>query len=99
MTDEEFVNDPVVVDSKIATILLVEDNEEFRFYLKDSLQPFYHIIEAANGKEGWQKTDVTMATVLKGQGYATGQFGKNHLGDRDDMLPTAHGFDEFYEEK
>jgi len=33
--------------------------------------------------QGWQKTDVTMATVLKGQGYATGQFGKNHQGDRD----------------
>jgi len=42
-------------DSKMATVLLVEDNEEFRFYLKDSLQGFYHIIEAANGKEGWQK--------------------------------------------
>ncbi len=47
-------------------------------------------------KEGWQKTDVTMATVLKGQGYATGQFGKNHLGDRDEHLPTMHGFDEFF---
>lgn len=46
-------------------------------------------------KEGWQKTDVTMATVLKSQGYATGQFGKNHLGDLDDHLPTMHGFDEF----
>ena len=46
-------------------------------------------------KEGWQKTDVTMATVLKGQGYATGQFGKNHQGDRDEHLPTMHGFDEF----
>src|SRR5262245_57493794 len=34
-------------------------------------------------KEGWQKTDVTMATVLKSLGYATGQFGKNHQGDRD----------------
>ena len=45
--------------------------------------------------EGWQKTDVTMATVLKGQGYATGQFGKNHQGDRDEHLPTMHGFDEF----
>jgi arylsulfatase len=45
--------------------------------------------------EGWQKTDVTMATVLKGQGYATGQFGKNHEGDRDEHLPTMHGFDEF----
>ena len=46
-------------------------------------------------KEGWQKTDVTMATVLKAQGYATGQFGKNHQGDRDEHLPTMHGFDEF----
>jgi len=46
-------------------------------------------------KEGWQKTDVTMATILKGQGYATGQFGKNHQGDRDEHLPTMHGFDEF----
>ena len=45
--------------------------------------------------EGWQKTDVTMATVLKSQGYATGQFGKNHQGDRDEHLPTMHGFDEF----
>jgi len=47
-------------------------------------------------KEGWQKSDVTMATVLKGQGYATGQFGKNHQGDRDEHLPTMHGFDEFF---
>ncbi|MBX3359461.1 MAG: arylsulfatase [Phycisphaeraceae bacterium] len=48
-----------------------------------------------SAKEGWQKTDVTMATVLKSQGYATGQFGKNHQGDRDEHLPTMHGFDEF----
>ncbi|MEZ4331692.1 MAG: arylsulfatase [Myxococcota bacterium] len=47
-------------------------------------------------KEGWQKTDVTMATVLKSQGYATGQFGKNHQGDRNEHLPTIHGFDEFF---
>jgi len=47
-------------------------------------------------KEGWQKSDVTMATVLKAQGYATGQFGKNHQGDRDEHLPTMHGFDEFF---
>jgi arylsulfatase len=46
-------------------------------------------------KEGWQKSDVTMATVLKAQGYATGQFGKNHQGDLDEHLPTMHGFDEF----
>jgi arylsulfatase len=48
-----------------------------------------------SAKEGWQKTDVTMATVLKSQGYATGQFGKNHQGDLDEHLPTMHGFDEF----
>lgn len=46
--------------------------------------------------EGWQKTDVTIATVLKSLGYATGQFGKNHQGDRDEHLPTMHGFDEFF---
>jgi len=45
--------------------------------------------------QGWQKTDVTIATVLKAQGYSTGQFGKNHQGDRDEHLPTMHGFDEF----
>jgi len=46
-------------------------------------------------KEGWKAVDVTMATVLKGQGYATGHFGKNHQGDLDEHLPTMHGFDEF----
>ncbi|HTO58802.1 MAG TPA: arylsulfatase [Pseudomonadales bacterium] len=39
---------------------------------------------------------VTIATILKSMGYATGQFGKNHLGDRNEFLPTVHGFDEFY---
>jgi arylsulfatase A-like enzyme len=38
----------------------------------------------------------TIATVLKSMGYATGQFGKNHLGDRNEFLPTVHGFDEFW---
>ena len=47
-------------------------------------------------KEGWQKSDVTIATVMKSLGYATGQFGKNHQGDRDEHLPTMHGFDEFF---
>ena len=46
--------------------------------------------------EGMKKEDPTLATLLRAQGYMTGQFGKNHLGDRDDMLPTAHGFDEFF---
>jgi arylsulfatase A-like enzyme len=45
--------------------------------------------------EGLKKEDPTLAELLKPQGYATGQFGKNHLGDRNDMLPTVHGFDEW----
>jgi arylsulfatase len=47
-------------------------------------------------KEGLQARDVTLAELLKAQGYVTGQFGKNHLGDLDEHLPTAHGFDEFF---
>jgi arylsulfatase len=47
-------------------------------------------------KEGLQARDVTIAELLKARGYKTGQFGKNHLGDRDEHLPTAHGFDEFF---
>jgi len=46
--------------------------------------------------EGMQTADPTIATLLKAKGYTTGQFGKNHLGDLDDMLPTNHGFDEFF---
>ena len=46
-------------------------------------------------KEGLQARDVTIADLLKAQGYMTGQFGKNHLGDLDEHLPTAHGFQEF----
>ncbi len=46
--------------------------------------------------EGMKKEDPTIVTLLRARGYMTGQFGKNHLGDRDDMLPTAHGFDEFF---
>ncbi|MCU0310135.1 MAG: arylsulfatase [Acidimicrobiales bacterium] len=45
---------------------------------------------------GLRPEDPTIATALKAQGYATGQFGKNHLGDRDEFLPTMHGFDEFF---
>ena len=47
-------------------------------------------------KEGLSDKDPTIADMLKGQGYATGQFGKNHLGDRNEFLPTVHGFDEFF---
>ncbi|MGO4264136.1 sulfatase-like hydrolase/transferase, partial [Lysobacter sp. TAB13] len=45
---------------------------------------------------GLQKGDITIAQALKPLGYATGQFGKNHLGDKDEYLPTNHGFDEFF---
>jgi arylsulfatase len=45
---------------------------------------------------GLQAEDPTIADILKSLGYVTGQFGKNHLGDRDEFLPTAHGFDEFF---
>ncbi|WP_413905525.1 sulfatase-like hydrolase/transferase, partial [Candidatus Skiveiella danica] len=45
---------------------------------------------------GLQKEDPTLAELLKPLGYTSGQFGKNHLGDRDEFLPTAHGFDEFF---
>lgn len=47
-------------------------------------------------KEGMQVEDPTIAGLLKAEGYVTGQFGKNHLGDRDEHLPTNHGFDEFF---
>src|SRR6195256_746273 len=47
-------------------------------------------------KEGLSEKDPTLAELLKPQGYATGQFGKNHLGDRNEFLPTVHGFDEFF---
>jgi arylsulfatase A-like enzyme len=45
---------------------------------------------------GMRKEEPTIAGLLKAQGYATGQFGKNHLGDKDEHLPTMHGFDEFF---
>jgi len=47
-------------------------------------------------KEGLSDKDPTLADLLKPLGYATGQFGKNHLGDRNEFLPTVHGFDEFF---
>src|SRR6202047_946447 len=47
-------------------------------------------------KEGLSEKDPTLADLLKPQGYATGQFGKNHLGDRNEFLPTVRGFDEFF---
>ncbi len=53
-------------------------------------------VGAPGAPQGIQPGDLTIAQALKAHGYATGQFGKNHLGDRDAMLPTNHGFDEFF---
>src|SRR6266700_1582983 len=50
----------------------------------------------SGGEGGAVGKDPTIADLLKPQGYATGQFGKNHLGDRNEFLPTVHGFDEFF---
>src|SRR5574342_322153 len=50
----------------------------------------------AGAPTGLPAEAVTIATALKSMGYATGQFGKNHLGDRNEFLPTVHGFDEFF---
>ena len=47
-------------------------------------------------KQGLQDSDPTIAEILKPLGYATAQIGKNHLGDRNEFLPTVHGFDEFH---
>src|SRR4051812_1108721 len=47
-------------------------------------------------KEGLSEKDPTIADLLKPMGYMTGQFGKNHLGDRNEFMPTVHGFDEFF---
>ena len=53
-------------------------------------------VGAPGASVGLQKRDITIAQALKSLGYATGQFGKNHLGDKDEYLPTNHGFDEFF---
>ena len=53
-------------------------------------------VGAPGATAGMRLEDPTIAELLKPQGYATGQFGKNHLGDRDEHLPTMHGFDEFF---
>lgn len=53
-------------------------------------------VGAPGAPVGLQATDITIAQALKPLGYATGQFGKNHLGDKDEFLPTQHGFDEFF---
>ena len=50
----------------------------------------------AGAATGMPAEAATIATALKGMGYATGQFGKNHLGDKNEFLPTVHGFDEFF---
>jgi arylsulfatase len=53
-------------------------------------------VGAPGAKQGLQAKDPTIAELVKPLGYATGQFGKNHLGDRNEYLPTVHGFDEYF---
>src|SRR4249919_2833672 len=53
-------------------------------------------VGAPGADVGLDPADPTIAALLKGQGYSTGQFGKNHLGDRNEFLPTNNGFDEFF---
>ena len=53
-------------------------------------------VHRADSRSGIHPDELTIAELLKDKGYATGQFGKNHLGDRDEHLPTNHGFDEFF---
>lgn len=55
-----------------------------------------HTVGLPGGPVGLNPKDPTLATMLKSLGYTTGQFGKNHLGDRNPFLPTANGFDEFW---
>jgi len=63
---------------------------------RSCVEPDEETIGIPGSKMGIQKEDPTLAEVLKSQGYATAQFGKNHLGDRNEFLPTVHGFDEWY---
>jgi arylsulfatase A-like enzyme len=51
---------------------------------------------AAGSSSVFSDKDPTLAELVKPLGYVTGQFGKNHLGDRNEFLPTVHGFDEFF---
>ena len=53
-------------------------------------------VGAPGAEQGISEKDVTLAGLLKAEGYVTGQYGKNHLGDRDEFLPTQHGFDEYF---
>ena len=53
-------------------------------------------VEQLGSPIGLRQEDVTLAQLLKAQGYATAQFGNSHVGDRNEFIPTVHGFDEFY---
>lgn len=67
MENEDQLIEPAEADqtsTEVPSVLLVEDNEDFRFYLKDCLKPFYKIYEASNGHEGWQKTLANHPNVI-----------------------------------
>ena len=75
---------------------LVRQDVQHLFLGQSVLRTGLSKVGLPGAKEGINVKDPTIAEMLKDQGYATGQFGKNHLGDRDEMLPTNHGFDEFF---
>ena len=74
-------------------IAMVEDNEHCG---QNPLRTGLTKVGMPGATVGLQAEDPTIAELLKPLGYATGQFGKNHLGDRNEFLPTVHGFDEFF---
>ena len=66
------------------------------YHRSESLRTGLLKVGLPGAKEGLSDKDPTLAELLKPLGYMTGQFGKNHLGDRNEFLPTAHGFDKFF---
>ncbi len=85
--------------SPITTVVAwrISDRENRIVYNRSAPVP-HRLTESryARGQTGLQDKDPTIAELLKPHGYATAQIGKNHLGDRNEYLPTVHGFDEFY---
>src|SRR5690349_12333408 len=80
-----------------AAVATAEDKKpNILIIMGDDIGWFNPSIYTPGADLGLRAEDPTIAEVLRQQGYATGQFGKNHLGDKDEFLPTNHGFDEFF---
>src|SRR6266436_2636412 len=82
----------------IATAAQAQDKKPNILFImgEDPIRPGMTTVGKAGAAIGIPAEACTIATALKAQGYATGQFGKNHLGDKNEFLPTVHGFDEFF---